>query len=195
MGKPLTVVFLVDALGWEIVQRFDFAPMLGGRRGPLGTVLGYSSAAIPSLLSGVTPQEHGSWSMFRLGNDGSPFRYLRGVPKLPHALEWRARRFVRRLADRKGTIQNYYDLYEIPLELLGEFDLGLHGDAYQPGGLPRETVFDRFTADGVKYRLWYHKTPESGQSRGCRRGCPRRRGRVVRLYGGTRRVDAPGRDL
>jgi len=161
LGKPLTFVFLVDALGWEIVQHFDFAPMLGAGRGPLGTVLGYSSAAIPSLLSGATPQEHESWSMFRLAGERSPFRFLNGLPKLPHALEWRARRWIRRYADRVANIQNYYDLYEIPLELLGRFDLGLHGDAYQPGGLPRETVFDRFVRDGVKYRMWYHKTGEA----------------------------------
>lgn len=162
MGKPLTVVFLIDALGWEIVRRFDFCAGLLENRARLGTVLGYSAAAIPSLLSGATPVEHGQWAMWRKAAPGSsPFRYLRFVPPLPHPLEWRARHLVRRWTDRRGVIAGYYDLYEIPVHLLAEFDVSQHRDPYQPGGLDCETVFDRFISRGISYRLWYYKTPEA----------------------------------
>ncbi|MCK5619391.1 MAG: nucleotide pyrophosphatase, partial [Candidatus Krumholzibacteria bacterium] len=62
MSRPLTIVLLIDALGWEIAERFEFCKGLSLRRAPLGTVLGYSSAAIPSLLSGALPSEHGAWA-------------------------------------------------------------------------------------------------------------------------------------
>jgi len=162
MGKPLTVVFLIDALGWEIVQRFDFCAELLENRSGLGTVLGYSSAAIPSLLSGAAPSEHGQWAMWRkAAPEASPFGYLRFVPPLPHPLEWRTRRLVRRWTDRRGLIEGYYDLYEIPVHLLCEFDVSQHRDPYQPGGLGCETVFDRFVSKGISYRMWYYKTPEA----------------------------------
>jgi hypothetical protein len=159
-GK-LSVVVLIDALGWEIVREFDFASGLLDRRAALGTVLGYSSAAIPSLLSGTTPEEHGSWSMYRLADGRSPFGYLRALPRLPHALEWRVRRLARRITDRRGAVRGYYDLYDIPVHVLGYFDVAQHQDPYVPGGLSRETVFDSFVRSGVRYRLWYYRTAEA----------------------------------
>jgi len=162
VGKPLIVVCLIDALGWEIAERFGFCRDLLSRRAPLDTVLGYSSAAIPSLLSGTPPSRHGAWAMWRLaGATGSPFGYLRHLPKLPHALEWRTRYAVKRITDYRRTIEGYYDLYEIPVHLLGRFDVSQHQDPYQPGGLCRETIFDRLVADGVPYRMWYYRTPEA----------------------------------
>ena len=50
MSYRQTIVLLIDALGWEIAEHFGFATTLLPRRRALGTVLGYSSAAIPSLL-------------------------------------------------------------------------------------------------------------------------------------------------
>jgi hypothetical protein len=160
VAERITLVFLIDALGWEIVREYGFCDSLLPRRSPLGTVLGYSSAAIPSLLSGSTPAEHGSWAMYRRSGARSPFGFLRALPPLPHALDWRVRRLTRRLTDRRGVIRGYYDLYDIPVHVLGHFDVAQHQDPYQPGGLSRETVFDAFVAAGVSYRLWYYRTPE-----------------------------------
>lgn len=161
MARRLTVVFLIDALGWELVQETGFCRDVLARRAPLGTVLGYSSAAIPSLLSGATPAEHGSWAMYRLADEGSPFGYLRILPPLPHVLQWRVRRLARRITDRRGVIDGYYDLYEIPVHVLGRFDVAQHQDPYRRGGLSRETVFDAWHARGVSYRLWTYRTPEA----------------------------------
>ena len=160
MSKRLRVVMLIDALGWEVVGAVDFGAGLFERRAPLGTVLGYSSAAIPSLLSGTTPAEHGSWSMYRRAGGPSPFGYLRALPRLPHAVEWRARRLTRRITDRRGLIRGYYDLYDIPMHVLGHFDVAHHQDPYVPGGLSRPTLFDALCDEGVPYRMWYYRTAE-----------------------------------
>jgi len=159
--SKLSVVMLIDALGWEIVRAFDFGAGLLERRAPLGTVLGYSSAAIPSLLSGATPAEHGSWAMYRRAGERSPFGYLRALPRLPHALDWRARRLARRITDRRGLIRGYYDLYDIPTHVLGHFDVAQHQDPYAPGGLSRPTLFDALEEQRLPYRLWYYRTPEA----------------------------------
>ena len=157
----LTVVVLIDALGWEIVEHFAFCRDLLPYSRPLGTVLGYSSGAIPSLLSGAPPASHGAWAMYRYAPQQSPFKIFRYLPSLPHALEWRARVLTKRVLARRKTIRGYYDLYEIPLKLLGHFDVAEHGDPYTPGGLGEETLFDRFVADGVPYSLWTYRTPEA----------------------------------
>ena len=160
MSRPVTLVFLVDALGWEIAEHFGFGREYFGTRAPLGTVLGYSAAAIPSLLSGTTPAEHGSWAMFRrAGRDGS-FASLRWIPPLPHVVDWRARRWIRRWLDRRGRVKAYYDLYEIPAHLLHRFDIAQTGDPFRPDGLARETVFDWMRAQGIRYRLWDYRTAE-----------------------------------
>lgn len=161
MARHVTLVFLVDALGWEIAEHFGFGRDLFATRAPLGTVLGYSSAAIPSLLSGATPAEHGSWSMFRRAGRDGVFSALGWIPPLPHALDWRARRWIRRSLDRRRRVNAYYDLYEIPTHLLHRFDVGQTGDPFRPGGLRRETVFDWMQANGVDYRLWDYRTAET----------------------------------
>jgi hypothetical protein len=160
MERRVTLVFLIDALGWQIAERFAFASARLPQRRELGTVLGYSSAAIPSLLSGATPVEHGSWSMFRRAGAGGTFRFLRALPPLPHALEWRLRPWVRRWVDRREHVGAYYDLYEIPLHLLSHFELGQTGNSFEPGGLAAETVFDWMRARGVRYRLWDYRSDE-----------------------------------
>jgi hypothetical protein len=165
MPRPVTLVFLVDALGWEIAEHFNFGREHFATRAPLGTVLGYSAAAIPSLLSGTTPAEHGSWAMFRRADASGSFASLRWVPPLPHAVDWRARRWIRRWLDRRGRVRAYYDLYEIPTHLLHRFDVAQTGDPFRPGGLARETVFDWMQAQGIRYRLWDYRTGESDNLR------------------------------
>lgn len=156
----LTVILLIDALGWDIARRFAFCRGLFDRSGPLETILGYSSAAIPSLLTGVPPSEHGAWAMYKYSPERSPFRLYRRLPRLPHAAQWRLRALTRRIIERRRTIRGYYDLYEIPLEVLGHFDVAEHGDPYAVGGLPRESIFDRLAARGVAFRMWTYRTPE-----------------------------------
>jgi hypothetical protein len=98
--------------------------------------------------------------MFRRAEKPGSFDFLSRVPRVPRALEWRARRWVRRYADARAGVRAYYDLYEVPLHLLHRFDLGQKGDPFRPGGLARETVFDAMKRDGVRYRLWYYRTAE-----------------------------------
>jgi len=163
-GRPLTIVFLIDALGWEVASHFRFGSLFP-RRAPLGTVLGYSSTAIPSLLTGTRPVEHGSFAMFRAAGADGTFSFLRGIPRLPHALDWRARRWLRRLLDRRGSVRAYYDLYEIPVHLLHHFDVGMKGNPFEPGQAPRESVFDLMRARGVRWRLWDYRSAEEANLR------------------------------
>ena len=62
----LHVFVLIDALGWEIIKDRRFLNNELPVRMPLKTVLGYSSGAIPTLLTGRTPAEAGHWNIVLL---------------------------------------------------------------------------------------------------------------------------------
>lgn len=159
-NTPVTVIILVDALGWEVAERFGFCKDLLPRARAMDTVLGYSSAAIPSLLSGQPPSSHGIWAMYRYDPIRSPFRFLRHVPRLPHALEWRVRVATKWVLGKRNTIRGYFDLYEIPLDVLGYFDVSQHGDPYEPGGMNGHTFFDELTTRRIRYKMWNYRTAE-----------------------------------
>jgi hypothetical protein len=165
MKRTLDIAILIDALGWEIKEHFGFCNTLLPNAVPLETVLGYSSAAIPSLLTGESPQRHGAWSMYKLAPQSSPFAFLRFLPQLPDAVERRARTFVRKIIARRDLIQGYYDLYDIPLHLLKFFDVSSRQDPYLPGSMPVESLFDALAGRGISYRLWNYRTPEEENMR------------------------------
>jgi hypothetical protein len=64
MPAPLSIYVLVDALGWDVLRGRPFLDDLLVERRWLVTILGYSSGAIPTLLSGMTPSQHGHWNLF-----------------------------------------------------------------------------------------------------------------------------------
>lgn len=157
--SPLVVLVIIDALGADLIAKHDLLPEMPVRR-RLRTVLGYSSAAIPSLLSGVTPGEHGHWSMYAraLGDDAGAFRGL-GTPLRAAARLPRGREFVRRrtaaYVKQSGRVRGYFSLYEVPLELLPYFDLVEKHDLFAPGGLEdTPTLFDRLAGAAVPHAVW-----------------------------------------
>ncbi len=165
MSGKLRIAILIDALGWEIVEHFGFCRNILSLSRPMETVLGYSSAAIPSLLTGELPNRHGAWAMYKLASHDSPFKYLRYLPALPYPIERRLRPYLKRRIDRSGLIKNYYNLYEIPLNILGHFDIALKPDPYRPGSLPVSSIFDVFVSRSIPYRAWTYQTPESENMR------------------------------
>lgn len=159
-GDRLTLVFFVDALGWEIARELDcfrdVAPYSYRQR----TVLGYSCAAQPTILTGLMPDEHGHWGMF-YRTERSDLRALRSLRFLPKTVS-NHRRFRRPLLNyhRKRTgFTGYYSLYRIPFHLFGEFDLIEKRDIYAPGAFDPgvKSIFDHLADGGVPYRVWAWK--------------------------------------
>ncbi len=94
------LVILIDALGWELCQRHGFLKAELPFRGPVRTVLGFSSGAIPTLLTGLWPAQHGRWNLLYYDPAQSPFRSWRGLEKCPDA--WVNHRLGRKLAQWAG---------------------------------------------------------------------------------------------
>src|SRR3954463_8485572 len=144
--KPILPLFVfIDACGWEIIKHDTFAQELAPVRRPLRSVFGYSSACIPSILSGRWPAEHRNWSYFVYDPKNSPFRSLRHLRWLPNAIT--SRRKVRRLLSRIVKAQlhfrGYFDLYNIPFQNIHQYDFTEKKSPLQPGGMNRgANIFD-----------------------------------------------------
>ena len=160
MSQPLHVVVLIDAFGWPIAERLGFMADVLPHRQPLRTVLGYSSGAIPTMLTGKTPAEHGHWNLFYYDPARSPFRWLRPARILPErALDNRvSRKLLKELGRRVLGLGTLFDCAVKPT-LLPWFDWVEKANIYEPGGVTgAPSIFDELVAAGVPYRAYtYHR--------------------------------------
>jgi hypothetical protein len=157
------VILVVDALGWTLASGASgFAPSLGHRR-RIETVLGFSSGALPTLFTGRSAREHGRFLMYARARGGdTPFRGFGWTRLLPARARrsWRLGRALTRAVARRG-VRGYFDLYEVPRDLLPEFDLPERDDIFAPRGLPVDSLWDAFERAGLSWRGWNWRTPEA----------------------------------
>jgi hypothetical protein len=160
MPRQAALFVLIDALGWEWVKPTRFLEGIAPYRCPLGTVLGYSAGAIPSILTGLQPAEHGRLAMYqRAGSSASPFRQLKWLCNLPPELiENRYfRRAFKAVVWRLCGIAGYFELYHIPLHYLPHLDVAEKKCVYRPGGIPGAlSIFDVLQANGVPYKAYWY---------------------------------------
>ena len=160
MKPPLSIYVLVDALGWEIIRNRPFLDDVIEERRWLQTILGYSSGAIPTILSGRMPFQHGHWNLFYRSPATSPFRWTRPLGRLPAPLVENpfARRAVKHLSRWRSGYSGYFSIYAYPVAHLDQWDLTEKRDIYQPGGLDCPSIFDRFVSLGIPYECYnYHR--------------------------------------
>jgi hypothetical protein len=154
MKTVLPLFIMVDARGWEIVRDDAFLAELAPKRKRLESVFGYSSACVPSILSGRWPAENGNWCYFVYDPEHSPFKSLRMLGWLPRALTSRriARRWLTRLARKRLNFGGYFDLYNFPFDQIGKFDFSEKKSPLLPGGLNcGPNIFDLLEAEGIAY--------------------------------------------
>ncbi len=159
-----SIFVLMDALGWEWIKDHPFLKEVAPYRRPLDSVLGFSTAAIPSILTGRFPDEHGRLSLFYRANGHSPFSKLRLICAMPPAMvENRYARFaVKKIARRMNNLSGYFQLYGIPLSYLPKLDVCEKRNIYEPGGIPDSTsIFDLLESNGTPYKAYcYHDGPD-----------------------------------
>jgi hypothetical protein len=161
MTEGASIYVLVDALGWEILRNRPFLEGIIRRRERVETILGYSSGAIPTLLTGKLPNEHGHWNLFYRSPATSPFRWTAPLLLLPEPIrESRiTRRLVKEVSRRLSGYTGYFAIYNLPLDRIRFFDICETSDIYEPGGLaPARSIFDLLTAARVPYECYnYHR--------------------------------------
>ena len=137
--KTIEIFLFIDALGWKIVNDHGFLPELLSYRKKIDMQFGYSSSAIPTILSGKTPSEHGHLGLFCFAPEKSPFKTL-------SHLEWlfkpdhfwnrgRVRHHLSRLLKKIYGFTGYFQLYRMPLWKLKYMDYCEKRDLFVSGGM------------------------------------------------------------
>jgi len=155
-GARLDVFAFIDALGWEVLRGRRFLEDELPWRRPVRSILGYSSACVPSILTGRMPREHGHWSFFYCSPQTSPFRGLRPLRLLPDAITSRARvrNVLSKAVARQHGFTGYFQLYQLPFEHAHEFDYCEKRDLFGPGGVSgAATIFDWLRESGVPFHV------------------------------------------
>ncbi len=153
--EKLSLFLFIDAFGWEVKQRHpEFLQGLIQDSKPLETILGYSSACDPSIISGLTPAEHKLWSSFYYDPDGCPYKWTRHLRFLPDFIfqRGRVRNQLGKLIKKVCGFTGYFQIYAVPFKHLPLFNYAEKKRIWEPGGLPcGETIFDRMTQEGIPY--------------------------------------------
>lgn len=144
--KRLVLGTFIDGFGWEILKQQSFLDDVLTVKRPLGTVLGYSSTCVPTILTGKLPREHGHLSFFLYGPQDSPFSGLRALRFLPRFItrRGRVRRWLSRFIGWRLGYTGYFQIYNVPFEYLPLFDYSEKRDIYRQGGINGgvPTLFD-----------------------------------------------------
>jgi len=154
--RRITLVALIDALGWEYVKDADFLCDLLPYRRPLQTILGFSSGAIPTILTGVPPAQNGHWNLYYYDPEGSPFWWFRYLPA--RLLDNRiGRRAIKELGRRILGLGPSFECCVSP-RLLPYFNWVEKRNIYAEGGITGSpSIFDHLRDAGLPYRVYsYH---------------------------------------
>lgn len=162
--SKIQINILIDAIGWELVDRNNFLKDDFVCRKKAKTILGYSSAAQPTILTGKLPNQHEQWAMFYYKPEGSVFKGLGlGLLDLLPSKIVHNHRIVRRLTNfikKLRNITNYFYLYRIPFKKLNIFELSGLDDIYQPKAFKTcESIFDILSEKEIPYKVWNWEVP------------------------------------
>lgn len=153
--KPEMEVFVfLDALGWDLVGAGGYLKDVLPFRHPVEMQFGYSCTAIPTILSGKRPAEHGHLSLFRFSPKDSPFWGVARVMRcLRPASFWnrgRVRNQLSKLVKRILGWTGYFQLYQMSADRLGFMDYGEKTNLFVPGGMaPVENLADLCEKSGL----------------------------------------------
>ena len=157
--NPVAIIVLIDALGWKFLEGREFLSDLLPYRTPLKTVLGFSSGAIPAILTGLLPAQNGHWNLFYYDPEGSPFRWLRHLSFLPsRMLDNRlTRKLLKEMGRKMLGLGPLFDCCVSP-RLLPLFNWVEKQNIYDRGGISgANSIFDLLAERGIPYRVYtYH---------------------------------------
>jgi len=184
-SETLSIVAFIDALGWEVLRGRAFLQDELPYRRPLRSVLGFSSACVPSILTGKLPRDHRHWSFFYRAQGESPFRSLRWLKHLPSGVtgRGRVRSALSRVVKRRLGYSGYFQLYSMPFEHLPNFDYCEKRDIFSRGGITgAENIFERLDAAGVPYHVSDWRKPETENLESISRAIDEGEARFAFLY-------------
>lgn len=158
MKNDVEIFLFIDALGWELVSRTAFMENELPFRRRIEMQFGYSSTAIPTILSGRTPAEHGHLGLFCFSPEKSPFRLLGKIaPLMKPQSFWnrgRVRHWLSRIIGRLYGFTGYFQLYQMPFRKLPLMDYCEKQDLFAVRGMGEiENLRDLLIRRGADYHI------------------------------------------
>ncbi len=166
MNTPLHIYVFVDALGWEQVTRYHVLEDTLPNRRALEMQFGYSCTAIPTILTGKRPNEHGHLTFYNYSPATSPFKMMRWLaPFLKPDSFWkrgRIRNQLSKLIKKLYGYTGYFQLYGVPIERLPFLDYCEKQDLFVPGAFgPIANLADTWQAQGHRWLISDWRKPEA----------------------------------
>jgi hypothetical protein len=163
MPRRIAIAMFVDACGWGVVEPRSWWFQSLTHRRSVRSLFGFSSACVPAILTGRRPDEIDHWSTFFYSPSTSPFRHLRHLARLPSSLvdRGRVRRYLSAAIAAAYGYRGYFQIYNLPFEILPYYDYAEKKDIFRPGGINRGTsIFDDLTSDRIPYHVSEWRRPE-----------------------------------
>lgn len=165
LKETINLFFLIDALGWEWIKDSDFLKSVSAVRSPLKTVLGFSCSAIPSILTGKYPSEHGRWNLLYYNPETSPFAWTKYLHMFPESLlESKVGRKIINVVSKKiSGSEGYFSSYGLSAKQLYLFDISEKNNIYKPEGVSgSRTIIDYLDQNRIKHVVYsYHDHTDS----------------------------------
>jgi hypothetical protein len=164
--KKIAIFMFIDAMGWEIVKDRSFLKDLLPHRYRVGMQFGYSSTAIPTILTGEKPTVHKHLSFYYYAPEKSPFKMMKylGLGMLPSSIadRWRVRHILSKVVARYYGFTGYFEMYAMPFSRIHLFDYIEKTDIFVPGGLsPVKNLADTLEANRISYHISNWRLQES----------------------------------
>ena len=154
------VFVLIDALGWEYLKSRSFLNELLPYRRPLRTVLGFSSGAIPTIVTGAWPSITGHWNLFYYDPQGSPFRWLKYFAFVPDAvMNCRvSSKILKEMGRHVLGLGPMFDCCVSP-SLLRWFNFVEKKNIYERDGVSgAQSIFDHLAQKDIPHKVYtYHR--------------------------------------
>lgn len=144
-SREKVLVVFVDALGPDALARSGDALSALPYRSSLEGVLGYSSGALPTVLTGAQPATHGRMCLFtaREPDVSGVLEPLRWLGLLPRILHERAalRRVLARILARAAGLTGYVALHRVPPAAFRWLDLPEREDLFTAPAIGGASTF------------------------------------------------------
>ncbi len=168
IDSHMKVFLFIDALGWDIVGKTRYLADLLPHRREVTMQFGYSCSAIPTILSGKRPDEHGHLGLFAYAPEKSPFRTLAAFMRLLRTKSFwsrgRVRGWLSRLARRVLGFTGYFQLYQMTPEKLPYMDYCEKRNLFVPGGMGSvDNLADVLSRAGIAHHVsdWHLSDAEN----------------------------------
>ena len=165
-SRKISVFMFIDALGWEVLKGREFLEEMLPHRYRVQMQFGYSSTAIPTILTGEKPTVHKHLSFYYFAPEKSPFKMMRwlGLGLLPPVVadRWRVRHQISKVLKKALGYTGYFEIYAMPFSRMPYFDYIEKTDLFAPGGLaPVKNLADRLVEKEIPHHISNWRLTES----------------------------------